>query len=1009
MSENKESVRLNAVVKELNVGIQTLVEHLAKKGFKVDNKPTTKITGEMYEVLLSDFQSDKKVKDDAKALIKPKAKKEEVSAPAPTVKAAEPATEEEEDFDDGILIKSGLSNNQAKPETPKKEEPVAKAKVEEPEIKEEKAPETTEADKGGLKVLGKIDLDNLGSKKKKATAEPVKEKAKTKATKKEEEAVKEEVISEPVEQPVAKAEIKEEPVVVKTEQPAEQPTAVEQEDESKVTEPNYEKLSGLKVMGKIVLPVDPPKKAQPVASSDDSANKKKRRRKNFVGGSDSLDMKKVDGQNPQNRTGQGNNTGGFNRGGQGNNTGGNNFNRGGQGGNQGGFNRGGQGNNQGGQRPPFNKGGKGPFTPRTNQPGEKAEITDKEIQDKLKATLARINGQQNIGQVRSKIRKQKRDAAADRREEEAMEAEGASKRIKVTEFVTANELAQLMDLPITNIISACMSLGLMVSINQRLDAETITIVAEEFGYEVDFVTTDLIETIEEEEDNEEDLVSRPPIVTVMGHVDHGKTSLLDYIRKANVIAGEAGGITQHIGAYEVTLANGKHVTFLDTPGHEAFTAMRARGAKITDIVIIVIAADDSVMPQTKEAISHAQAAGVPIVFAFNKMDRDGANPDKIREQLSAMNVLVEEWGGKYQTQEISAKKGTNIDALLEKVLIESEILNLKANPDKRAVGSIIESTLDKGRGITTTIMVQAGTLKVGDPILAGIHSGKVKAMFDERGKKMTSAGPSTPVVLLGFDGAPQAGDKFMVAKSEQEAKEISNKRSQLQREQGIRTQKHITLDEIGRRLAIGNFKELKVIVKGDVDGSVEALSDSLIKLSTQEVQVSVIYKGVGQISESDVLLASASDAIVIGFQVRPSPQARKLAETEAIDIRLYSIIYDAIEQIKSAMEGMLAPKEEEKVTGTVEIREVFKITKVGTIAGCYVTEGKIFRNSNVRIIRDGVVVHTGELASLKRFKDDVKEVAYGYECGLNIKNFNDIKVGDQVEAYEIVEVKRTLK
>ncbi|MES2690337.1 MAG: translation initiation factor IF-2 [Bacteroidota bacterium] len=1015
MSENKESVRLNAVVKELNVGIQTLVEHLAKKGFKVDNKPTTKITGEMYEVLLSDFQSDKKVKDDAKALIKPKAKKEEASAPAPPVKAAEPAVEDEDDFDDGILIKSGLSNNnQAKPEAPKKEEPVVvKAKVEEPEVKEEEKPqEVAEADKGGLKVLGRINLDDFSPKKKKA-AEPVKEKPKAKVAKKEEAPAKKETIQEPVEEPVAKTEIKEEPVVVaKAEEPTAQPEVAAQEDESKVTEPNYEKLSGLKVMGKIVLPVDPPKKAQPVASSDDNANKKKRRRKNFVGGSDSLDMKKVDGQNPQNRTGgQGNNPGGFNRGGQGNNTGGgNNFNRGGQGNNPGGgFNRGGQGNNTGGgARPPFNKpGGKGNFTPRP--PGEKAEITDKEIQDKLKATLARINGQQNIGQVRSKIRKQKRDAAADRREEEAMEAEGASKRIKVTEFVTANELAQLMDLPITNIISACMSLGLMVSINQRLDAETITIVAEEFGYEVDFVTTDLIETIEEEIDNEEDLVSRPPIVTVMGHVDHGKTSLLDYIRKANVIAGEAGGITQHIGAYEVTLANGKHVTFLDTPGHEAFTAMRARGAKITDIVIIVIATDDSVMPQTKEAISHAQAAGVPIVFALNKIDRDGSNPDKIREQLSAMNVLVEEWGGKYQSQEISAKKGLNIDSLLEKVLIEADMLNLKANPDKRAVGSIIESTLDKGRGITTTIMVQSGTLRVGDPILAGIHSGKVKAMFDERGKKMTIAGPSTPVVLLGFDGAPQAGDKFVVAKSEQEAKEISNKRSQLQREQGIRTQKHITLDEIGRRLAIGNFKELKVIVKGDVDGSVEALSDSLIKLSTPEVQVSVIYKGVGQISESDVLLASASDAIVIGFQVRPSPQARKLAETEAIDIRLYSIIYDAIEQIKSAMEGMLTPKEEEKITGTVEIREVFKITKVGTIAGCYVTEGKVYRNSNVRIIRDGVVVHTGELASLKRFKDDVKEVAYGYECGLNIKNFNDIKEGDQVEAYEIVEVKRTLK
>ncbi|MFN4994262.1 MAG: translation initiation factor IF-2 [Bacteroidota bacterium] len=590
-----------------------------------------------------------------------------------------------------------------------------------------------------------------------------------------------------------------------------------------------------------------------------------------------------------------------------------------------------------------------------------------------------------------------------------MEEELASKKLKVTEFVTANELAKMMDVSVTNVISACMTLGMMVSINQRLDAETIAIVAEEFGFEVEFVSAEAVEEVEEDTDAPEDLKPRPPIVTVMGHVDHGKTSLLDYVRKANVIAGEAGGITQHIGAYEVTLANGKHVTFLDTPGHEAFTAMRARGAKITDIVIIVIAADDSVMPQTREAISHAQAAGVPIIFAINKIDREGANPDKIREQLAAMNILVEEWGGKYQCQEISAKKGLNIDALLEKVLLEAEILDLKANPNKRAVGSVIEATLDKGRGITTTVMVQAGTLKIGDPILAGVHNGKVKAMFDERGKKMTIAGPSAPVVILGFDGAPQAGDKFIVCKTEQESKEIANKRAQLQREQGIRTHKHITLDEIGRRLAIGNFKELKVIVKGDVDGSVEALSDSLIKLSTEEVAVSVIYKGVGQISESDVLLASASDAIVIGFQVRPSAQARKLAEQESIDIRLYSIIYKAIEEIKAAIEGMLEPTMEEKITGNVEIREVFKISKVGTVAGCMVTDGKIFRNSKIRIIRDGVVVHSGELASLKRFKDDMKEVAQGFECGLNIHNFNDIKVGDMVEAYEEVEVKRTLK
>jgi len=1019
MSENKESVRLNAVVKELNVGIQTLVEHLAKKGFAVENKPTTKITGEMYQMLLGAFQSDKKVKDDAKALIKAKVKKEEVSVQPPVKKES---LIEDEDYDDGILIKSGLAPTTAlvKPVEHKKEEPtpiieeVKLAPIVEPkkeEVTENIVTEPTE-EKGGLKVLGKINLEDFNPKIKKkpepvspAKVESPKALKKVEVKKPKLDAVvldpKIEQVVEPIKskaENVQKGKIIEEKVEISA-----VPTPPVDNDDALVTEPNYEKLSGLKVMGKIQLPVEQPKKPQPIASSDDT-NKKKRRRKNFVGGSDNLDIKKVEGTNPppQNRGGyQGNN----NRGPAGNNQGAGNRPGGGY---QGNNNRGPAGTNPNAPRPPFNKGGKGNFQPRTGQPTEKAEITDKEIQDKLKATLARINGQQNIGQVRSKIRKQKRDAAADRREEVAMELEG-QKKIKVTEFVTANELAQMMDLPITNIISACMSLGLMVSINQRLDAETIAIVAEEFGFEVEFVTTDLIETIEEEVDAEEDLVTRPPIVTVMGHVDHGKTSLLDYIRKANVIAGEAGGITQHIGAYEVTLANGKHVTFLDTPGHEAFTAMRARGAKITDIVIIVIAADDSVMPQTKEAISHSLAAGVPIVFAINKMDRDGANPDKIREQLSAMNILVEEWGGKYQCQEISAKKGLNIDSLLEKVLLESDMLILKANPDKRAVGSVIEATLDKGRGITTTVMVQSGTLRIGDPILAGTHSGKVKAMFDERGKKMTIAGPSTPVVLLGFDGAPQAGDKFLVTKTEQEAKEISNKRSQLQREQGIRTQKHITLDEIGRRLAIGNFKELKVIVKGDVDGSVEALSDSLIKLSTEEVAINVIYKGVGQISESDVLLASASDAIVIGFQVRPSPQARRLAESEAIDIRLYSIIYDAIAQIKDAMEGMLAPKVEEKITGNVEIREVFKITKVGTVAGCYVTEGKIFRNSKVRIIRDGVVIHTGELASLKRFKDDMKEVAYGYECGLHFNNFNDIRISDMIEAYEIVEVKRTLK
>lgn len=966
MSENKESVRINAVAKELNVGVNTLVEHLVKSGYTVENKPTTKITGEMYQLLFDKFSSDKKAKDDANALKKPKTKKEDpVVVVAQITKKETPIIEDE---DEGILIKTELAPpvQVAKPTLPIVKEEIIDEKPTEPEPQQE----TT-----GLKVLGKIDLDDLNPKKKKKKEEPAEKKAPKKSSKKEVQPVEELKVEQP---------IIEEKVEAITESPSIE-TEIDtkpEEIEEKIIEPNYEKLSGLKVMGKIELPVEQPKKPQPVASSDDSIGKKKRRRKNFVGGSDNLDIKKVEGNNPSNK---GTTNGGINKNPR---FGGNNNNPA----NKGQFNRGPKGRHHG------------------NRPveEEKKEITDKEIQDKLKATLARINNQQNIGQVRGKIRKQKRDAAADRREEEAMELED-QKKVKVTEFVSANELAQMMNIPVTNIISACMSLGLMVSINQRLDAETIAIVAEEFGYEVEFVTTDLIEEIEEEIDTEEDLQSRPPIVTVMGHVDHGKTSLLDHIRKANVIAGEAGGITQHIGAYEVKLANGKRVTFLDTPGHEAFTAMRARGAKLTDIVIIVIAADDSVMPQTKEAISHAQAAGVPIVFAINKIDREGANPDKIREQLAAIDILVEEWGGKYQCQEISAKKGINMDALLDKVLLEAEMLNLKANPNKRAVGSVIEATLDKGRGITATVMVQAGTLRVGDPILAGIHSGKVRAMFDERGRKLVTAGPSTPVVLLGFDGAPQAGDKFIVTKTEQEAKEIGNKRTQLQREQGIRTQKHITLDEIGRRLAIGNFKELKVIVKGDVDGSVEALSDSLIKLSTEEVAVDVIYKGVGQISESDVLLASASDAIIIGFQVRPSPQARKLAETESIDIRLYSIIYDAIAQIKDAMEGMLAPKEEEKITGNVEIREVFKISKVGTIAGCYVTEGKIFRNSKVRIIRDGVVVYTGELDSLKRFKDDVKEVGYGYECGLNIRNFNDIRVGDLVEAYEIVEVKRTLK
>jgi translation initiation factor IF-2 len=635
----------------------------------------------------------------------------------------------------------------------------------------------------------------------------------------------------------------------------------------------------------------------------------------------------------------------------------------------------------------------------------KAQLTEEEVQKQIKETLARLSqGKQKSKSA--KYRKQKREDF--RAAQEEAELENLDKVIKVTEFVTANELARMMNVQVNEIISTCMSLGLFVSINQRLDAETLTIVAEEFGYKVEFVSVEVQEAIRDDEDDEAEMIPRPPIVTVMGHVDHGKTSLLDYIRKANVIAGEAGGITQHIGAYNVMMENGKKITFLDTPGHEAFTAMRARGAQVTDVAIIVVAADDSVMPQTIEAINHAQAAQVPIVFAINKIDKPGANPDKIREQLANMNILVEDWGGKYQVQEIAAKHGKNVDLLLEKVLLEAELLDLKANPNKRATGTIIESELDKGRGYVSTLLVTAGTLRIGDVVLAGPHSGRVKALFNERGAPIKEAGPSQAAQMLGLSGAPSSGDKFNVMTDEREAREIANKRQQLQREQGIRTHKHITLDEIGRRIAIGDFKELNVIVKGDVDGSVEALSDSLLKLSTEKIQVNIIHKSVGQVTESDVLLASASNAIIVGFQVRPSASARKLAETEEIDMRFYSIIYDAIEQIKAAMEGMLAPEFEEKVVCNVEVRDVFKITRVGTVAGCYVLDGKINRNTKIRLIRDGIVVYSGELGSLKRFKDDVKEVATGYECGLNINNFNDIKVGDIIEGYEMVEIKRKL-
>ena len=720
---------------------------------------------------------------------------------------------------------------------------------------------------------------------------------------------------------------------------------------------SVEKLEGPKIMGKIELPVKEDKK-KPVASSSaefEAAKKRKRRRIRKEGGP----VNNAPGaQAPGNR---GPGTGGHIAG-----------------------NR------------------KLVATPRA----PKAELTEEEVQKQIKETLARLSG---AGKSKaSKYRRDKREQVSQRIEKEAADKEIEKGILKVTEFVTANQLATMMNVPVTQIISTCMTIGLFVSINQRLDAETIAILAEEFGFKVEFVSVEVQESIVEEEDKPEDLLDRSPIVTVMGHVDHGKTSLLDYVRKANVIAGEAGGITQHIGAYNVQLENGKHITFLDTPGHEAFTAMRARGAQVTDIAIIVVAADDSVMPQTVEAINHAQAAGVPLVFAINKIDKPGANPDKIREALSAMNILVEEWGGKFQCQEISAKKGQGIEDLLEKVLLEAEMLQLKANPNKRAMGTIIESTLDKGRGFTATVLVENGTMRVGDVVLAGCYSGRVKAMHNERGGDVEEAGPSYPVQILGLSGAPQAGDKFNIMADEREARDIATRRLQLQREQSIRTTKHITLDEIGRRLAIGDFQELNVIIKGDVDGSIEALADSLLKLSTEKIQIRIIHKSVGAISESDILLASASNAIIIGFQVRPSASAKKLAETEQIDIRLYSIIYKAIDEIKAAMEGMLAPEFEEKITCNVEVREVFKITKVGTVAGAYVLDGKINRHTKIRIIRNGIVLHDGNLGSLKRFKDDVKEVTSGYECGLNIDKFDNIETGDIIEGYEMVEIKAKL-
>ncbi len=894
------TIRLNKVLRELNISLDRAIDHLASKGYDVEARPTTKITGEVYQVLLDEFQTDKSKKVASKEVGEEKRKEKEALR---------------------LQIEQEQEEKRIAREKRNAESQVIKAK----------------AELSGPKTVGKIELDQKPAKPEpeevKEEAQPVAEAAQPKA----------EVVEKA---PEVKKEAK-----VEVAPEVKQPETPEVQQESETIKTQYKKLSGPKITGdKIDLSkFEKPKKKKEETANTNGANNnnndRKKRRKRIVSKT------------------------------------------------QGGNDRFGNRNNQrrGGQR----------------NTAPKVEPTEEEVQKQVRETLEKLQGKTNKGKG-AKYRREKRDQHRQQTEKDLEQQELESKILKVTEFVTVNEMATMMNVSTTEIISACMSLGIMVTLNQRLDAETLSIVAEEFGYEVEFVTAEIEEAIEEEEDAPEDLKARAPIVTVMGHVDHGKTSLLDYIREENVIAGESGGITQHIGAYGVTLNDGQKITFLDTPGHEAFTAMRARGAQVTDIAIIVVAADDDIMPQTKEAISHAQAAAVPIVFAINKIDKPTANPDKIKEGLAAMNLLVEDWGGKIQSHDISAKTGQGVNELLEKVLLEAELLELKANPDKLASGTVVEAFLDKGRGYVSTVLVQAGTIEIGDYVLAGTCSGKVKAMQDERGKDIKNVGPATPVSILGLDGAPQAGDRFNVLDDEREAKQIATKRSQLQREQSVRTQRHITLDEIGRRIALGDFKELNIILKGDVDGSVEALTDSFQKLSTDEIQVNIIHKGVGAITESDVLLASASDAIIIGFNVRPMGNARMLADKEEIDIRMYSIIYDAINDLKDAMEGMLSPEIKEEVTGNAEIRETFKISKVGTIAGCMVTSGKIFRNSQIRLIRDGVVIFTGELTSLKRFKDDVKEVSKGYDCGLQVKNYNDIKEGDIVEAFQEVAVKKKL-
>ena len=894
-----KNIRLNKVLRELNISIDRAIDFLESKSIEIEKRPTTKISLEVYELLSNEFQTDANKKVASKELGEAKSKEKE-------------ALRVKREAEIELLLK--------------KKEEEAKVITAASKIKE-------------IKKVGKIEL------------QPTKVKPKVVITKESTEStLPKDIKTTTIEKPSDEDVKKNEKAVLATKTTVKEDVKIVDEEaksESDTVTTQYKKLSGLKSTGE-TIDLSKFKSEKKKETPPSSISKRKRRR--------------ISKPNDNAKTSQ----------------------------------------------KPGQRAGQKPNLKAKNTTSTREEPSAEEVQKQVRETLEKLQGKSSKGKG-AKYRKEKRDQHRQKTEDELANVEAESKLLKVTEFVTASEVATMMDVSVTEIISACMTLGMMVTMNQRLDAETLSIVAEEFGYSVEFVTADIEDSIEEITDPEEDLKPRAPIVTVMGHVDHGKTSLLDYIRKENVIAGESGGITQHIGAYSVVLSNGQKITFLDTPGHEAFTAMRARGAQVTDLAIIVIAADDDIMPQTKEAISHAQAAGVPIVFAINKIDRPTANPDKIKEGLSQMNLLVEDWGGKIQSHDISALKGDGVDDLLEKVLLEAELLELKANPDRASSGTVVEAFLDKGRGYVSTILVQTGTLKIGDYVLAGKNSGKVKAMHDERGNSVETAGPSSPISILGLDGAPQAGDKFIVFSDEREAKQIAVKRTQLQREQSVRTQKHITLDEIGRRIALGEFKELNIILKGDVDGSVEALTDSFQKLSTEEIQVNIIHKAVGAITESDVLLASASDAIIIGFNVRPTGNARQIADKEEIDIRMYSIIYDAINDLKDAMEGMLSPDFKEEITGTSEVRETFKISKIGTIAGCMVTTGKIFRSCGVRLIREGVVIYSGELSSLKRFKDDVKEVAKGYDCGMQIKNYNDLKEGDIIEGFQQVEIKKKLK